>query len=62
MVFEKLGSLRYHGLWAYTVLAGIALVLDKVPLPDIQALAILLGPIALVIAADVAKHKSDKTK
>jgi hypothetical protein len=38
MVFENKGSLRYHALWAYTGISALALVLDKIPLPDVQAL------------------------
>ena len=35
-MFESKGALRYHALWAYTGIAGIALFLDKIPLPANQ--------------------------
>ena len=57
-MFESKGALRYQALWAYTGIAGIALFLDKIPLPDIQALGVVLGPLAGVMLADVVKHRN----
>jgi len=59
MVFENKGSLRYHALWAYTGISAIALLLDKIPLPDVQALSVVLGPLGGVILADIVKHRND---
>ena len=58
MVFENKGSLRYHALWAYTGISALALVLDKIPLPDVQALGVVLGPLGGVILADIVKHRN----
>ena len=66
MVFEQAGRLRYHALWAYTAVVALSIGLDKIVVSDIQALAVILAPIALVITADVIKNRnkiaSDKAK
>ena len=61
MVFEQAGRLRYHALWAYTGIVAPAFLLDKLPLTDIQGIAAILAPIALVLAADVAKNRNAVT-
>lgn len=61
MVFGQAGRLRYHALWAYTALAGVFTVLDKIPLDDFQAVVALLAPIALVITADLIKNRNAVT-
>ena len=58
MVFEAAGRLRYHALWAYTILAGVFVGLDKVPLDDFNAAVAILAPIALVITADIIKNRN----
>jgi hypothetical protein len=58
MVFELAGRLRYHALWAYTAIVAPAFLLDKLPITDIQGLAAILAPLALVLAADVAKNRN----
>lgn len=61
MVFEQAGRLRYHALWAYTALTGLFVALDKVPIDDIQALGVVLAPIAFVITADIIKNRNKIT-
>jgi len=51
-------NLRYYGLGGYVGLVALWTALDKIPLNDTIAIA-LLAPIALVIGADYYKHKSD---
>ena len=58
MVFELAGRLRYHALWAYTALVGLFIGLDKIPIETVEGLAIVLGPIALVISADIVKNRN----
>jgi hypothetical protein len=58
MVFEQVGRLRYHALWAYTALVGLVVGLDKVPIENLQALAVILAPIAFVITADIVKNRN----
>lgn len=58
MVFEQAGRLRYHALWAYTAVVTLAIGLDKVIVDDINTLALILAPIALVITADVIKNRN----
>lgn len=58
MVFEVAGRLRYHALWAYAAIVGLSIGLDKIPIDDIQALAVLLAPIAFVITADIVKNRN----
>lgn len=62
MVFEIAGRLRYHALWAYTVITALAIGLDKVVVDDIQAFAVILAPIALVITADIIKARNTVSK
>lgn len=52
------GKLRYWGLGFYAGLLGLWTGLDKLPLSQETAIA-LLAPIAAVIAADYWKHKND---
>lgn len=59
MVFEKLGSLRYHALWAYAIFITSTVLLDKIVLATEQAVAVIVAPIALVITADLIKHRND---
>jgi hypothetical protein len=59
MVFEKLGNLRYHALWAYTAIVLPSVLLDKIPVENVEALAAILAPFALVITADIVKHRND---
>jgi len=59
MVFEKLGSLRYHALWAYTIFITASVLLDKIVLSSDQAVAAIVAPLALVITADLVKHRND---
>lgn len=59
MVFEKLGSLRYHAIWAYTIIVTPAILFDKIPLESVEAVAAVLSPFALVITADLIKHRND---
>jgi len=53
-----IGKLRYHALWAYTGLLAGMVFLDKLPLNEATATAILL-PIAGVVGADMLKHKDN---
>lgn len=57
-----LGSLRYHGLWCYTGLVALFVSLDKIQLSTVEGTVAILAPIALVIAADVAKYRALLTK
>lgn len=59
MVFEKLGSLRYHALWAYAAIVAPAILLDKIIVNDVNSFAAVLAPVALVITADIIKHRND---
>ena len=59
MVFENLGSLRYHALWAYSGIVAALIIFDKVDVSSVESAAALLAPFALVIAADLAKHRND---
>lgn len=53
------GKLRYWGLGFYAGLLALWTGLDKLPLDQNTAIA-LLAPIAVVIGADYYKHKNDK--
>lgn len=53
-------NLRYFGLAAYTALVALFVGLDKVDISEPTIAAALLAPIALVITADIYKHRSDK--
>ena len=59
MVFEKLGNLRYHATWAYTIFITSGVLLDKIPVESIQAVGALVAPLAFVITADLIKHRND---
>tara|TARA_R110002012_G_scaffold168585_1_gene332116 strand:- start:445 stop:636 length:192 start_codon:yes stop_codon:yes gene_type:complete len=58
MVFEQVGRLRYHALWAYVGIVAPAFLLDKLPLTDLQGIAAILAPLALVLTADIVKHRN----
>jgi hypothetical protein len=51
-------NLRYFALGAYTALSGLMIFLDKIELDPVSAAAIL-GPIAIVLGADVVKHRNE---
>jgi len=51
-------NLRYYALGAYTGLIAIFVGLDKIAL-DQNTMIAILGPIALVLGADMIKHKAD---
>ena len=50
-------QLRYYALAAYTGLIALFVGLDKLPIDQNTAIA-LLAPIGLVIGADMIKHKN----
>ena len=50
------GNLRYYALGAYTGLLALFIGLDKITLDENTAIA-LLAPIALVLGADMIKHR-----
>lgn len=52
------GNLRYYALGAYTGLIALWSVLDKIPLNENTAIA-LLAPIGILIGADYLKHRND---
>ena len=52
------GKLRYYALGAYTGLLALFVVLDKIELDATTATA-ALAPIAVLIGADVLKHRND---
>ena len=52
------GNLRYYALGAYTGLLALFVVLDKIELDTTTAVAIL-APIAVVLGADIVKHRTD---
>lgn len=52
------GNLRYYALGAYTGLLALFVVLDKIELDTTTAIA-ALAPIAVLIGADVVKHRKD---
>jgi predicted branched-subunit amino acid permease len=58
MVFELAGRLRYHALWAYAALVGLFVGLDKIPVDDVQGLALILAPVAVILTADVIKNRN----
>ena len=62
MVFEKAGRLRYHALWAYVAVVLPSILLDKLPVEDVEGLALVLAPIALVITADIIKNRNSISK
>ncbi len=59
MVFEQAGRLRYHALWAYVAVVLPSILLDKIVVSDLQALGIILAPIAFVITADIIKNRNN---
>ena len=50
-------NLRYYALGAYTGLIALFVALDKIEL-DVNTAIAILAPIALVIGADMVKHKA----
>ena len=52
------GNLRYYALGAYTGLTALFVALDKIPL-DSNTIIALLGPITLVLGADIVKHRNN---
>ena len=52
------GNLRYYALGAYTGLLALFVLFDKIELDATTAIA-ALAPIAVLIGADVVKHRND---
>jgi hypothetical protein len=52
------GNLRYFGLGAYTGLIALWTAMGQIPL-DLNTAIALLAPIAVVVGADVVKHKNN---
>ena len=52
-------NLRYFGLAAYTGLVALFTGLDKIDVSDPTVAAALLAPIAIVITADIYKHRAE---
>ena len=50
------GTLRYWALGFYAAIVGLLIGLDKIPITQETAIA-LLAPITLIMAADTYKHK-----
>jgi len=50
-------NLRYYALGAYTGLIALFVVLDKIEL-DATTAAAILAPIAVVLGADILKHRN----
>lgn len=50
------GKLRYWALGFYSGLVALFVALDKIPLDQNTAIAVL-APVAAVLAADIVKHK-----
>lgn len=53
------GTLRYVGLGIYGGITAGIILLKTIPLTP-EIITVLLAPIALVITADIYKHKDDK--
>jgi len=51
-------NLRYFALGAYTGLVALFVALDKIDL-DVNTAIAVLAPIAILIGADVLKHRKD---
>ena len=51
-------NLRYFALGAYAGLVALFVLLDKIALDDTTAIA-LLAPIAILVGADIIKHRND---
>ena len=62
MVFEKIGRLRYHALWAYVLIVLPSILLDKIEVSTVEGLTLVLAPIALVITADIIKNRNTVSK
>jgi len=52
-------NLRYYGLAAYTGLVALFVGLDKLDISDTTVAVAVLAPIAIVITADIYKHRAD---
>ncbi len=52
-------NLRYFGLAAYTGLVALFTGLDKIDVSDPTVAGALLAPIAIVITADIYKHRAE---
>ncbi len=52
-------NLRYYALAAYTGLAGLFVALDKIDISDPTIAIAVLAPVALVLGADVIKHRAE---
>jgi len=52
-------NLRYYGLAAYAGLVALFVGLDKLDISDPTIAGAILAPIALVITADIYKHRAD---
>ena len=53
----ELGKLRYHALWGYIGIVALLIALKPTIFDSIEAIAGILAPIGLVIAADIVKHR-----
>ena len=53
------GKLRYWGLGFYTGLVALFTALDKIDVSQPEEAGALLAPIALVVTADIYKHKNN---
>ena len=53
------GYLRYLGLGLYSGLVALFVSIDKLDISDPTIAGAVLAPIALVITADIYKHKND---
>jgi hypothetical protein len=54
-----MGNLRYYALGAYTGLVALFTITDKISFDDPTTAIALLAPIALLVGADVIKHRSN---
>lgn len=60
IISMDIGKLRYHALWAYTAILSGMVFFDKLAVTPEVATAIL-APIAVVVGADIYKHREDAT-
>jgi len=51
-------NLRYYALAAYTGLAALFVGLDKIDISDPTIAIAVLSPVAIVLGADIVKHRS----
>ncbi len=52
-------NLRYYALAAYTGLAALFVALDKIDISDPTIAIAVLSPVAVVLGADVIKHRAE---